>query len=527
MMDRTLPYYTRVMMQTNLEKHKRKVREAKSMIKDSLHDNHETFLRMHTNNHSRILEHKRNEIDRENKILLEKLTTILHRSDDDESRNRRARILNGPSRRMTQTKITRENQELYERLKNARSIYEIDKLQRSRQHTERILQNISRYPYIRADKRHQLDRVNQTEILGQKGQEEEEKQDNLHLPKVFSINEGNNKPEESEGSSKNLLNLDKTMINVISDREIHFRKTTTCDGDYFIIEFCTSGRYFLILALHMYKPLLYFLATTLFYGNKMLKLYNFEYDLIVPKIKVEKGTMVIDPSLIEEKNIYKGTFKLQDVGESLFKIQKGSSTGQEGFKTVEAPSTPQFKDIPKGGKLIPSAPRSAKEEGSKTTRQKEEVQISFDSNKKRPVFLEPVSQQAVVITERVEEQRISEERSSKSKEISEEIVLSSKENPVQETEPYNRQSFSRKNTMTTNSSKKEILEDARQKFEPEPEVPANEEEPINEDPKKEEAVHEEYVNEEPANEEHVNEEPTNEAPVKKPEKEEDLSLIHI
>jgi len=97
-------------------------------------------------------EEKKGKIERENKILLEKLSGII-RGTSPSIKNevwqpkRRAQSLNGRVRRKELLRITKENKSILERLKNKKSSYDAKRWNAENTERERLLRNMCEYPY--------------------------------------------------------------------------------------------------------------------------------------------------------------------------------------------------------------------------------------------------------------------------------------------------------------------------------------------------------------------------------------------
>ena len=112
------------------------------------------------------------EIERENRILLARMTQIMdHDSTIYNSKSSLASIkklnvghskrssstqskksLNGDQRKRELNRIVDENHKFLERLKNKRSAYNVEQCRQDRIHKESILKNICRYPHIFRDR---------------------------------------------------------------------------------------------------------------------------------------------------------------------------------------------------------------------------------------------------------------------------------------------------------------------------------------------------------------------------------------
>ena len=93
-----------------------------------------------------LLEERYTEIERENRLLLEKMSSIMS-GRPARTRSVKKRSLNQESRRRELVKISQENQALLRRLQERQPSYNIQKFEGDRKRTERLLQNICEFPY--------------------------------------------------------------------------------------------------------------------------------------------------------------------------------------------------------------------------------------------------------------------------------------------------------------------------------------------------------------------------------------------
>ena len=94
-----------------------------------------------------LLEDHYTEIERENRLLLEKMSSIMQGKPTPRTRPERKRSLNQDFRRRELVKITQENQALLRRLQGRTSAYSTYRWETDRKKTERLLRNICEFPY--------------------------------------------------------------------------------------------------------------------------------------------------------------------------------------------------------------------------------------------------------------------------------------------------------------------------------------------------------------------------------------------
>jgi hypothetical protein len=147
-MDRSIPVSNKLISQKIHEKN-RQIHLAKlNSIKSSISRQAPlTFTHLKSNKkRHQLYENKLTEIERENRILLEKLTTIMKNPNKTLSVDKQPRSLNKEVRKKELVKITIENQAMLKRLKEQRSMYDHNSWLDERKKAEIYLRNISEYP---------------------------------------------------------------------------------------------------------------------------------------------------------------------------------------------------------------------------------------------------------------------------------------------------------------------------------------------------------------------------------------------
>ena len=129
------------------EKQLKKLQEIKPVVPDERPSSFKPFRR---NLKRQTREEERySEIERCNRLLLERLTGLMkHKNKDfiNEQHQFRVRSLNRDSRKRELVKITIENQNLLKRIQNQKSEYSVQSWLESHRQEQKILQNISEFP---------------------------------------------------------------------------------------------------------------------------------------------------------------------------------------------------------------------------------------------------------------------------------------------------------------------------------------------------------------------------------------------
>jgi hypothetical protein len=99
-----------------------------------------------------IVENKFTEIERENRLLLEKITTNMNkRAQSVADRERQSRSLHGSFRKKQLQDIEIENARLLKRLQDKKSDYDVERLKEDWKKQKRVIKNIANYPFVIKD----------------------------------------------------------------------------------------------------------------------------------------------------------------------------------------------------------------------------------------------------------------------------------------------------------------------------------------------------------------------------------------
>ncbi|OMJ95488.1 hypothetical protein SteCoe_1081 [Stentor coeruleus] len=94
-----------------------------------------------------LMEDRFTEIERENRILLEKMSQIVNSKQHHSSPTNRRKSLNTAARKRQNLQIVLENQALLKRLQEKQPSYSVNKWEEERKSTEKRLKNICEFPY--------------------------------------------------------------------------------------------------------------------------------------------------------------------------------------------------------------------------------------------------------------------------------------------------------------------------------------------------------------------------------------------
>ena len=150
-MHRAIPVSNKIIekriIERSQDKHQKKLQELKPIAPD---DQPSTVRQFRRNKKKEVLEEERfTEIERCNRILLERLSNIMKKNNQNTPNDQnkfRVRSLNRDSRKRELVKITIENQNILKRIQNQKSGFSIQNWEESRRKEEIYLQNISEFP---------------------------------------------------------------------------------------------------------------------------------------------------------------------------------------------------------------------------------------------------------------------------------------------------------------------------------------------------------------------------------------------
>ncbi|CAG9324013.1 unnamed protein product [Blepharisma stoltei] len=149
-MDRSLPSANKILYKKwqsdDKEKHYRHLRDARPIVDIKTPGNFS-----HIKNKAKrdqLLEDRFTEIERENRILLEKMHNIFQTKKSVGIKKNQKGSLNFGYRKKVMNQINTENRQLLARLKNKSSCYSAREWEKDRKNTEKRLRSMGEYPYL-------------------------------------------------------------------------------------------------------------------------------------------------------------------------------------------------------------------------------------------------------------------------------------------------------------------------------------------------------------------------------------------
>ncbi|CAG9328190.1 unnamed protein product [Blepharisma stoltei] len=208
---------------------------------------------------SQLLEEKFTEIERENRILYEKMYKI-HSTNKNPKSNSAKKSLNSDLRKRRMQEIIAENASLLKRIQKKESTYRIDKYEVDRKETEKILNNICEFPYI----------------LGVEGKPIRNLSARLNSTGSFS--------------RRTARKLDP--IYQEDHRAQVYKQGLIIQEKYFIVEIRTDKKTLLIMAYNIEDPEKYSLEISYKEARKLMKMRE-DYDKLAALVKFENNELVL------------------------------------------------------------------------------------------------------------------------------------------------------------------------------------------------------------------------------------------
>ncbi|OMJ68089.1 hypothetical protein SteCoe_34558 [Stentor coeruleus] len=113
-----------------------------------------------------LIEERYTEIERENKILLNKMSQIVNSRPNRQLSSTRRKSLNIEARKRQNTRIVIENQAILKRLQGKQPSYNVNKWEEERKNTEKRLKNICEFPYTLGAYDENIRKIDKTQEVG-------------------------------------------------------------------------------------------------------------------------------------------------------------------------------------------------------------------------------------------------------------------------------------------------------------------------------------------------------------------------
>jgi len=236
-------------------------------------------------------EERYTEIERENRILLEKMSNIMsHRQNNSFLNNSRSssvkRSLNRNQRKKEMTKITNENQALLRRLQDRKPVYNVHRWESERKRQEHLMKNMCEYPLVS---------LNGSESVRRRrghSRPVSTTRPRSHLPKLTS---------DDSSLNRTFVKRKKANNNPVTDqnRLILYKKGIQHRTSYYIVEISQTNRTFFIVAFDAESPDSYVLKYPSEEGRRIVTGFNHDYDAIIDHLTFGPQGIQLDLSTID------------------------------------------------------------------------------------------------------------------------------------------------------------------------------------------------------------------------------------
>jgi E3 ubiquitin-protein ligase TRIP12 len=214
-----------------------------------------------------LLEERYYEVDRENRILLQKMSDIMRNPTYSSARATGGKSLNRDGRKMELMRITQENQAILKRIQQAQPVYNIVSWEDAYKRSGQYLKNSAEYPICLGGARRSNSRVSLTPIGGRDSPKNQE-------------SGGVHQPGDDEGPGDELRYV--------------LKEGKKIGQTYYLVEMATDGR---SLAISAYDGDTRRTLELLVNEKNHRKLYrdaNGDYNLLAEKLRVDGEQLVLD-----------------------------------------------------------------------------------------------------------------------------------------------------------------------------------------------------------------------------------------
>jgi len=221
------------------------------------------------------------EVERENRILLEKMTKIMRKKDKgtievkapSKYNNPKTTSLNEVTRKRELVKITLENQGILRRIQDQHSIYNVTKWEKDFQNNEKYLKNLSVYPVPQS--------LNTSNFQVSARRSSAGAQD--ELSKTAAMYRKNESVDPRKSVNEHLY--DKSEAKKL----ILYKKGVRIGMSFYIVEISVDKNYFQIILDDVENPDTKIIAMRIEEGRQLIAENNNNYEKIISKIYFEKG----------------------------------------------------------------------------------------------------------------------------------------------------------------------------------------------------------------------------------------------
>jgi E3 ubiquitin-protein ligase TRIP12 len=242
-----------------------------------------------------MLEDRYTEIERENRILLEKMTSIMqkpNRTTTSFSTDRYAQVannkksLNRAARKQELLKITLENQAILRRLQDKQSNYNVSKWENDHRHRQELLKNMSEYPYEMQNMGKKR-RFNMSEAGG-----------TAYRPRSL----GPRQTWRSKNNTAKTAPIVKQAEALDENRIVHYKKGKQLGNGYYIVEISSNSNNLFIAAYDVESTESFLITLQEKRASELMVEFENNYELMASSLQVmNKRLYLLNPKYLADQ----------------------------------------------------------------------------------------------------------------------------------------------------------------------------------------------------------------------------------
>lgn len=242
-----------------------------------------------------MLEDRYTEIERENRILLEKMTSIMqkpNRTSTSFSTDRfngppqpTKKSLNRASRKQELLKITLENQAILRRLQDKESNYNVARWENEHRHRQELLKNMSEYPYELEKKKKRMFNRSEAGTTG-------------YRPRSF----GPKSTWRNKNNTAKTAPIVKQAEALDENRIVHYKKGKQLGNGYYIVEISSNSNNLFIAAYDVESTESFLITLPEKRANEIMTEFENNYELMASSLQVmNKRLYLLNPKYLADQ----------------------------------------------------------------------------------------------------------------------------------------------------------------------------------------------------------------------------------
>lgn len=246
-----------------------------------------------------MLEDRYTEIERENRILLEKMTSIMQKPNRTSTSFNNDRFTNYPgfvskkslnraSRKQQLLKITLENQAILRRLQDKNSNYNVARWEHEHKQRKDLLKNMSEYPQD-YDKKFRKRMYNQSEAAG-----------TVYRPRSL----GPRQTWRNKNHTAKTAPIVKQAEALDENRLVHYKKGKQLGSGYYIVEISSSSSNLFIAAYDVESTESFLITLPDKRANELMVEFENNYELMASSLQVmNKRLYLLNPKYLSDQRM--------------------------------------------------------------------------------------------------------------------------------------------------------------------------------------------------------------------------------